>query len=162
MWDFFKYLLDKISIKEVTMFLIFLLFTYMFIPVEITNVLIDKTPPLFKSWLHLGDILNITISLVLYLICKPLLRAALEYIEYRKQKKLLENLDDEEIKIVYEMMKNHFQKKAFDSTPVIMSLLSKQILVFQEQMIDFYYKLNPAFQDCFLKEFRKSCEKNSP
>lgn len=113
MWDFFKYLLDKISIKEGTMFLIFLLFTYMFMPVEITNVLIDKTPPLFKSWLHLGDILNITISLVLYLICKPLLRAALEYIEYKKQKNLLENLDDEEIEIVYEMMENHFQKKSF-------------------------------------------------
>ena len=155
MWDFFKY---KGS-NNVLNFSTVCLYVQ---PVEITNVLIDKTPPLFKSWLHLGDILNITISLVLYLICKPLLRDALEYIEYRKQKKLLENLDDEEIKIVYEMMKNHFQKKAFDSTPVIMSLLSKQILVFQEQMIDCYYKLNPAFQDCFLKEFRKSCERNSP
>ena len=92
MWDFFKYLLDKISIKEVTMFLIFLLFAYMFMPVEITNVLIDKTPPLFKSWLHLGDILNITISLVLYLICKPLLRAALEYIDTENRKNCLRTL----------------------------------------------------------------------
>lgn len=166
MWDFFKHLSDKVKLTELTVFIIFLLLAVAalvprLLP-EVTALLQDNSPQLLKSWFHFGDLLNIAVALVLYLSSRPALIFIKNWWQEKKQRKLLESLDDDEIKVVYAMMANHFQPKVFDSSPIVMTLVSKNVLTFQEHYTDnYYYCLTPAFQDCFLKEFRKSCDRNT-
>lgn len=160
MWDFFKYLLDRVHFTELVMFFIFLLISFWLVPVEITEYFRAKTPVLFKSWFHLGDVFNLVFAAVLYLIYKPTFAWLKKIYQERQQRNLLESLDDEEMDVVYAIMKNHFQPISLGSDPVIMSLLSKKVLMFQDNIMgENYYLLTPEFKTCFLSEFRKSCER---
>lgn len=166
MWDFFKYLVDKINLKDFTMLIVFLFLAFAFVPTEVHLYFNPKTPAFFPDWLSLGNVFNVIISLIALLCWQALVKFISNKCEERKNaqierkwKNVLESLSDEEMEVIYAITKNHFQPKMLDSTPVVIGLLAKNVIEFA--MTDNwgceYYRLNPQFEQCFLNAYTQSC-----
>lgn len=55
MWDFLKFLIKRIVIKDFSMWLLFLLIFWVFMPSEIKAFLNPKTPAFFPDWFTMSD-----------------------------------------------------------------------------------------------------------
>ncbi|WP_242650090.1 hypothetical protein [Rodentibacter trehalosifermentans] len=156
----------RILFGHFTMFLVFLFVGFAFMPPEWALYLNAKTPAFFPDWFTLANfgsfVFACVATMIWILVTKPIVKKAEEINRFYKNKAVLESLSDDEIEIVYSITENHFRPKALDSTPDVISLLAKGVIVRKGQHWgESLYQLTPSFKACFLKEYAKSSDRSN-
>ncbi|MDO4698334.1 MAG: super-infection exclusion protein B [Pasteurellaceae bacterium] len=136
MWDFAKFIIRRVKLRDFVMWLIFTLLSYMFIPSAWVLAINSRTPAHFPDWLNLSDISLILFGLICSLLMKSFLKILSEYKETKEIKKEIKVVNEHlstmsaaEIAVVREIIQHKNEPTLISNTPVAFSLEYKGIIL---------------------------------
>lgn len=161
MWDFAKFLVERIYLRDLVMWIIFSITGYLAFPVDWVVFVNSKTPAHFPDWLGLFDLFIISVSLLLSISAKATLSL---FRKYRRQKDLLNEIDrvydflcslsPEEEVVIADILSNNKQPTKLTDTPTVLGLEFKGIIL---NIIELGYEpryiLSPAAEQILAKNF---------
>lgn len=140
MWDFFKFLIQTVRLKDFTMWLVLLILLYAFQPFEWYLFLQQKSPAYLPDWVGLGDVSLVAISLICSLTFQFAFQGVkTKYSEYKQTKSLkaeishvsveLGRMSSEEIAVVRELLNANGKPLEIANHSIALTLEHKEIVL---------------------------------